>query len=182
MDCGGSEVRGDVMDQALADQAVQVIITNIRKTRNKMGCGFLFILTFGIGIIYLSLTTDEGGTGMIIFGALMILLAAFGAKIVWPNLNPEKAPLVTLLRESPENIAWVYDTPDPGPRGRTVTHTIHVQDVDRKHHSFMVKVAEVEGMIEVMKAFAPKATVGFSKENSEKYGQDPRSMIDGGEG
>jgi hypothetical protein len=165
------------MDRALSDQAVQVIVTNIRRTRNKMGCGFLFILAFGVGIIYLSLTTDEGGVGMMIFGGLMILLAAFGVKIVWPNLNPEKAPLVTLLKEHPESIVWVYDTPDPGPRGRTITHSIHVQDTERKHHSFMVKVAEVEGMMEVMKAFAPRATVGFSKENDEKYRQDPQSLI-----
>jgi hypothetical protein len=160
-----------------SEEKIQLIIRSIRKTRNRLGCGFFFIGGFGGLMIYLTFATDEGGTWSLVFGILLILLARFGAKIVWPNLRPERAPLVGLLREHPENIAWMYDTPDPGPRGRTITHTITVLYTDKRRHSFQVKVDEVEEMMGMLKSFAPKASVGLTKEIEEKYRQDPWSVI-----
>jgi hypothetical protein len=156
---------------------LDLVVRSIRRTRNKLGLGFLVILAIGVGLVYGGVASEEGGIGITIFGAFCVLLALFGAKIIWPNLRPSKAPLVRLLRERPENVAWIYDTPDPGPRGRTITHTIHVHDTDKRGHTFMVKVAEVGGMMETLKSFAPRATFGPSKENETKYKQDPWSMI-----
>ena len=121
---------------------LELVVRSIRRTRNKLGCGFLLCLGIGIGFIAGGIFSEEAKAAMIILGAICVLLALVGAKIVWPNLDPENAPLVRLLRERPENIAWVYSAVDPGSGGvwgRTMSVTVN--DVDKQAYTFTVKAA-----------------------------------------
>ena len=162
---------------AQREETIQLIVSRIRSTRNRMA--FALLLAFGVGgvLIHRSLTTDQGGIAMTIGGAIVVLFGIWGLTVIRPYLDPENAPLVSLLREHPEKIAWMYDTPDMGPRGRIVSHTVCVYDTDRRKHRFAVGVAEVEGIMAILRSFAPKATVGLYPGYKQKYYNDPQSMI-----
>jgi len=159
------------------EEAIRLIVSRIRSTRNRMMLALLLAFGFGGVLIHRGLTTDGRDIAMTIGGAIVVLFGLWGLTVVWPYLNPENAPLVSLLREHPEKIAWMYDTPDMGPRGRIVSHTVLIYDTDRRKHRFAVGVAEVEGIMAMLRSFAPKATVGFGPGFKEKYYNDPQSMI-----
>lgn len=116
--------------------------------------------------------------GIIIFGAVCVLLALFGVKIIWPNLKPVNSPLMKLLQEHPENIAWIYSVTDPGSGGVWgQSKNITVNDTDKKAHTFSVKEKDFEKMMEILKSYAPRAAIGVTDELRKKYEQDPWSVM-----
>ncbi|MHC4251546.1 MAG: hypothetical protein ACYS9X_20700, partial [Planctomycetota bacterium] len=44
-------------------------------------------------------------------------------------------------------------------------------------HTVNVKTDQLEEVMAILTSVAPRATVGFSKENNEKYKADPYSLI-----
>ncbi|MHC4199982.1 MAG: hypothetical protein ACYSU0_08330 [Planctomycetota bacterium] len=159
-------------------ERLDLVIRSLRRTRNKLGCGFVFILGFGIAAIVGGIVSDEAGIGAVIVGVVCVLLSALGAKIIWPNLKPAESPLVKLLLEHPEKIAWIYTAMDPGSGGvwgKTVN--VNVNDTDKKAYSFSAKAKELDQMMETLTSFAPRAAVGMTDEIKKKYFQDPWSVM-----
>ena len=60
-----------------------------------------------------------------------------------------------------------------------ISHTIHIHEVSKKQHQFMVKVEQVEQMLAILRSFAPRAAIGFTDEVRKKYEQDPWSVMSG---
>ncbi len=109
---------------------------------------------------------------------MCVLLAAVGAKIIWPKLSPRNSPLVKLLQEHPENIAWIFTTTDPGSGGVWgKSMNVNVNDTDKKCHTFAVKVKELDEVMAILKSYAPRAAVGFDDETRKKFEQDPWSVM-----
>ncbi|MHC4506180.1 MAG: hypothetical protein ACYTFI_23035 [Planctomycetota bacterium] len=159
-------------------EKLDLVIRSLKRTRNKLGCGFILILGIGIAMVIGGIYSKEASTGLAIFGAVCILLAAFGVKIILPNLHPAKSPLVKLLLEQPEKIAWIYTAMDPGSGGvwgKTVN--VNVNDVDQKVYSFSAKAKELDQVMEILTSFAPRAAVGMTDEIKKKYFQDPWSVM-----
>ena len=157
---------------------LDVVIRSIRRTRNKLIFGFLLVLAFGIALIAASIFGDEAGIVTAIFGIICVLLALFGVKIIWPNLKPEKSPLIVLLKEHPENIAWIFKTVDPGSGGVWgKSFNIVINDTDKKAHTFAVKAADLDELMETLKSKAPRAAIGLTDEIKKKYQQDPWSVM-----
>jgi len=143
----------------VVDQNLDRIIWNIERTRNKAGCSWLPSgIVFGAGFLYLSVTKGEGWPLMfgVLFGLAGILFGSYAARIFWVNRRPEKAPLVSLLREHPEKVARLYDEPGNDEYSRS----INVYDTDGRHYEFSVRAADVEGVMEILGSFAPNASVG----------------------
>lgn len=159
-------------------EKLDLVIRSLRRTRNKLGCGFILVLGIGIAMVLGGLFSEEASTGLTIFGAVCILLAAFGVKIILPNLSPVNSPLVKLLLERPEKIAWIYTAMDPGSGGvwgKTVN--VNVNDTDKKAYTFSAKAKELDQVMEILTSFAPRAAVGMTDEIKKKYFQDPWSVM-----
>lgn len=157
---------------------LELVVRSVRRTRNKLGCGFLLCLGIGVAFAVAGIVSEEAGIGIAIFGGFCVLLALVGAKIIWPNLKPESSPLMKLLREHPENIAWIYTAVDPGSGGVWgKSMNVTVNDTDKKAHTFSVKAKELDGVMETLKSCAPRAAVGLTEDIKKKYEQDPWSVM-----
>ncbi len=157
---------------------LQLIVRSIKRTRNKLGCGFLIVLGIGVGMAVGGFYSEEASIGLIIFGAVCILLAAVGVKIVLPNLSPANSPLIKLLTEHPENIAWIFVTVDPGSGGiYGKSKNVNVNDTDKKCHTFAVKEKDLDEVMATLKTYAPRAAIGLDKEIQKKYAADPWSVM-----
>jgi hypothetical protein len=161
-----------------ANEKLDLVVRSLKRTRNKLGCGFLLVLGIGVGMIVGGTYSDEASLALIIFGVICVLLAALGGKTILPNLSPANSPLMKLLQEHPENIAWIYTVRDPGSGGIYGRCTnITVNDTDKNAHTFSVKDKNLEEMMGILKSFAPRAAIGLDKELQEKFAQDPWSVM-----
>ena len=159
---------------------LDLIVNSIRRTRNSYIIGFLFIFGFGVAITVFSIVDpEEGGTAGLVTGIVITVFGLLLGLIILPILNPRTCPLMRLLTEHPEKIVWLCTMDVPGPRGRPQKgkKSVVVQDADRKGHSFNVKSDQLEEVMAILTSIAPRATVGFSKENNEKYKADPYSLL-----
>ena len=80
-------------------EKLELVIRSLKRTRNKLGCGFILILAIGVAAVLGGIFSDEASAAIIGFGVFCLLLAALGVKIIWPNLNPVNSPLMKLLVE-----------------------------------------------------------------------------------
>ena len=160
-------------------EKLDLVVKSIKRTRNKLGCGFLLLVAIGIGFIVGGVVSEEKGTVAItIVGVVCLLLSAVGVKIILPILKPAESPLVRLLLEHPENVAWIYTAVDPGSGGvYGKSKNVTVNDTDKKSHTFSVKEKDLEEVLETLKSFAPRAAVGMTDEIRKKYFQDPWSVM-----
>ncbi len=160
------------------DEKLDLVVRSIRRTRNKLGCGLLLVLGIGVAMIVGGVVSDEAGIGIMIFGVVCVLLALLGGKMIWPNLNPANSPLMKLLQEHPENIAWIYVSTDPGSGGvYGKSKNVTVNDTDKKAHTFSVKEKYLDELMETLKSYAPRAAIGLTDELKKKYAQDPWSVM-----
>ncbi len=160
------------------DEKLDLVVRSLRRTRNKLIAGFGIFLAIGIAAIVGGILEEELGNTALIIGVVCVLLALVGTKIIWPNLKPESSPLMKLLQEHPENIAWIYTAVDPGSGGiYGKSKNITVNDTDKKAHTFSVKEKELDKMMEILKSFAPRAAIGLTDEIRKKYEQDPWSVM-----
>ncbi len=159
-------------------EKLELVIRSLKRTRNKLGCGFILILAIGVAAVLGGIFSDEASAAIIGFGVFCLLLAALGVKIIWPNLNPVNSPLMKLLVETPEKIAWIYSAVDPGSGGVWgKTNNVIVNDTDKNAHSFIVKAKELDEMMGILKSFAPRAAFGMTDEIKERYAKDPWSVM-----
>jgi len=157
-----------------------LIVKSIRRTRNSYIIGFLIIFGFGVLITVFSIVDpEEGGTAGLVIGIVITVFGLLLGLIILPILNPRTCALMKLLTEHPEKIVWLCTMDIPGARGRPQKgkKSVVVQDADRKGHTFNVKADQLEEVMAILTSLAPRATVGFSKENNEKYKTDPYSLL-----
>jgi hypothetical protein len=161
------------------DDKLELVIRTLKSMRNKYIIGFLFIFAFGVAAVVGGIVEpEEMGTGAICVGVFFLLLAAFGVTLILPVLNPRNSPLMKLICDTPERIAWLYSSVSPGSRGAMKTFTIYIHDVDKKMHSFIVKPKHLDELMETIKGFAPRATVGYTDELAKQFQADPWSLIE----
>jgi len=171
--------KGEDMEEK-KDEKLEIIVKSIRRTRNNYILGFLFIFGFGVFLTVLSiLDPEEAGTAGLVMGIVIAVFGLLVGLVIIPILNPRTCPLMKLLTEHPDKIVWLCTMDVPGARGRPQKNkkSVIVHDADRKGHTFNVKTDQLEEVMSILQSIAPRATVGFTKENNEKYKADPYSLL-----
>ena len=159
-----------------------LIITSLRRTRRMFVIATLITIPTALFMLVAGPLGDES-TGItvacIAIGAVFLATGVFLARMTWQHWDPHKAPLMRVLRERPGAIVWIYVEEISGQAaGVTVKRNFNIKIAlaDKKVHTLAVKPEHKERVLEILAAYSPQATIGFSRDRQKQYRRDPASL------
>lgn len=149
----------------------------LRKTRtNKLVAAF-WLIAMSAPITLAGVFLGEKLWEQIFLGALgaigvgMGLFTAWGA---WQLRNPENAPVLRAIRETPERIVWLYVLEVEV--NSVMTYSLFVCRDDGSKFDFNLLELDPDPLLETLTKLLPHATVGYSKELEQTWKQAPASL------
>jgi hypothetical protein len=112
-----------------------------------------------------------------VVGGIFTLVALGMLWYVRQLWRPEQAPVARLIAERPADIRWIYvEQIDANLAGRTVrkTRSVKVGDAAGKLHTLLTKNADVDPVLDLLRARAPHARFGFDKDAAKTFKQVKR--------
>ena len=162
---------------------MDVLVAAVRRTRNQYSWMAVPVTGLGLGMLVGGTAAGEPMTTRVLCGVFGALFAAFGlaiGRLAYTMRNPERAPVVTLVKERPQEVAWIYvqqiDSQAAGVSVRK-THNVKVANVDGKTYTLAVASDQIEGLLTLLSQASPQAAGGYSKELEAQYKQEPRSVM-----
>jgi hypothetical protein len=151
----------------------------IARTRNRRLAAAIIMLPFAgflIAVPILNPGPGENSRGVTFavvgLGGVCLLFALFFASIAYRLRNPRKNPIMQLLVDRPQEVAWVYTTSHTS-NGVEVARTVVVYTADGTHHTVVVTKEDEASVFADLKVVAPHAAVGYSKEIAAEYKANP---------
>jgi len=159
-----------------------LIIKSLRRMRRAYLLTAFITLPFGVFATCAPLWSSEGrGITLAVVG-IGLLSAAVGAYMVWLTKrywNPEKSPLMEVLRDRAGEIVWIYEQQiNSQVAGATVSraYNIHLQLESGKGYVLSVASPDRDSVLTLLAQLAPRATFGYSRELKKQYKRDPQSV------
>ena len=90
---------------------MDVLVAAVRRTRNQYSWMAVPVTGLGLGMLVGGTAAGEPMTTRVLCGVFGALFAAFGlaiGRLAYTMRNPERAPVVTLVKERPQEVAWIY--------------------------------------------------------------------------
>lgn len=166
------------MENLIRHPAFQIVLNSVIREARQVLYLSSFAMTFGVALLMISLKF-----GMLFAGLGAILLILSGWLLYQHNQlkDPEKNPVIQLLRHKKERIVWVYPfITEVMPFGISLFKRCYViiKLSDGEELSFIINLKEKKLLLKWMKRLLPQAKFGFSKNRENRYGSGPESFLD----
>ena len=165
----------------MVDPDLTMIAASLRRVRTGIACLaggslFFFFLTAGIG-----LSQRKPAPAVIGIGGAAAVSSLIALGFFWHYAQIESVPVYRVLRDSPEEIVWVYEGSTRYRVNSVPTSTecwvgIHLKN-GKGLQLRSVHPADVPAVLETIQRRAPQAVMGYSEAIAQQYLKDPRSLI-----
>jgi hypothetical protein len=157
------------------------ILEEIRKARPMTFVAAGFLVVVGIGLCFVPV--EAGAAAWVPFAKWGVVVAFAGlALLTFVNAlqPPEKHAAMLLLRETPERIVWAHVQVQRTNGVHTATTLILCTDQGKRVGAPLPRSEEGEQRgLALVRAVAPRATVGFRPEYEGQFAKDPASLRQG---
>jgi hypothetical protein len=163
----------------MPSQPFQAIARAIARTRNRRLLAALILLPFAGFLIAVPILnpgpgeTSRGATFAVAgLGVVCLVFALVFASIAVRLRNPRNNPIMQLLVDQPQDVAWVYTTSHTK-NGLEVARTVVLYTAAGTHHTVVVTKDDEASVFADLERVAPHAAVGYSKEIAADYKANP---------
>ena len=157
---------------------IALIELMIRKTRTNKLVGAFWLIAMSAPITLAGVFLGEKLWEQIFLGALGAIgigAGLFTAWSAWRLRNPKNAPVLRLIRETPQRIVWLYVLELEV--NSVMTYTLFVCCDDGSKHDFNLLELEPDMLMASLVALVPHARVGYSKEREQAWKSQPSAFL-----
>ena len=160
-------------------------VTNdeFRKSRTAAAIGRTRRLASGFGLFFflggmlsaLVSVSDGRDWPMLLIALATIAIGTLMLRSAWRNRNVLQSPLLTMVREHPEQIVWIYmeTAKKYGESNKTVSIRCFPLAV------FTLQAIDAEAVLAELASWCPRASVGFSAEKLKMFETQPHVLLAG---
>jgi hypothetical protein len=159
-----------------------LLLESMRRTRRAFLTAAIVTLPFGVFCLLAPWWSSEG-RGVTIacaaLGALSFAVGLFAARMTARYWHPNRAPLMSVLRDHAAEIVWIYEqqvTSQAGGIALARAHNFRLHLASGQCHTLSVAGRDREAMLSLLAEIAPRARFGYSRELARQFKRDPRSL------